>query len=254
MRGIAKAFPGAGADDVADVQAGECTRSSVRTAGQSTPPGCMALAPRGEILFRGETVRIASPADARRLGVAVIFQEFSLVPYLDIAHNIFLGREFRGRIPGSIGHRRMHAESRRLLALLGIDLDTRTPAHRLGVAQQQLVEIAKALSQDARLLVMDEPTAALSEREIERLFKVIGMLKQDGVAIIYIPIGCARCSRWEIEYRAARRPQGRLLRPNETSVDELVHMMVGHEVDTTYRHRFCAEPGARCSSCAMCTR
>jgi ABC-type sugar transport system ATPase subunit len=192
MRGIAKAFPGVRAlDDVSlDVQAGEVhTLVGQNGAGKSTLIRVLygACAPdRGEILFRGETVRIASPADARRLGVAVIFQEFSLVPYLDIAHNIFLGREFRGRIPGSIDHRRMHAESRRLLALLGMDVDTRTPAHRLGVAQQQLVEIAKALSQDARLLVMDEPTAALSEREIERLFKVISMLKQDGVAIIYI--------------------------------------------------------------------
>jgi len=250
MRGIAKAFPGVRAlDDVSlDVEAGEVhTLVGQNGAGKSTLIRVLygACAPdRGEILFRGETVRIASPADARRLGVAVIFQEFSLVPYLDIAHNIFLGREFRGRIPGSIDHRRMHAESRRLLALLGIDMDTRTPAHRLGVAQQQLVEIAKALSQDARLLVMDEPTAALSEREIERLFKVIGMLKQDGVAIIYISHRLREV--FALGDRVTVLRDGRKvasLRPDATSVDELVHMMVGHEVDTTYRHRFCATPG-----------
>ena len=124
---------------------------------------------RGEFLFKGRPVPIASPAEARRLGIAVIFQEFSLVPYLDLAQNIFLGREIRGRVAWTIDHARMHAEARRLLISLGLDLDTRTLAHQLGVAQQQMVEIAKALSQDARILVMDEPSAALSDREIERL-------------------------------------------------------------------------------------
>src|SRR5207244_1228073 len=131
-----------------------------------------------EILLNGAPVRLKSPADARRLGIAVIFQEFSLVPYLDIAQNIFLGRERRGA--------RMHGEARRLLDVLGVGLDTRTLAHELGVAQQQVVEIAKALSQDARILVMDEPTAALSDHEIDRLFARVRALKQSGVAIIYI--------------------------------------------------------------------
>src|SRR5204862_3812190 len=140
----------------------------------------------GEILLDGKPVRLKSPADARRLGIAVIFQEFSLVPYLDIAQNIFLGREQRGVLPGTIDHRKMHAEARRLLETLGVDLDTRALVHTLGVAQQQIVEIAKALSQDARILVMDEPTAALSEHEIERLFARIRALKAEGVAVIYI--------------------------------------------------------------------
>jgi ribose transport system ATP-binding protein len=250
MRGIAKAFPGVQAlDDVSlEARAGEVhALVGQNGAGKSTLMKvlCGASQPdRGEIFFRGRATRIASPADARRLGVAVIFQEFSLVPYLNIAHNIFLGRELRGRMPGSIDHRRMHAEARRLLALLGMDVDTRTLAHKLGVAQQQLVEIAKALSQQARVLVMDEPTAALSEREIERLFEMIRRLKREGVAIIYISHRLREV--FAIGDRITVLRDGRKvasLSPEATSMDELVRMMVGREVDTTYRHRFCAQAG-----------
>ena len=126
------------------------------------------------------------PADARKFGIAVIFQDFTLVPYLDIAQNIFLGREFASRLPGLIDRRRIYAEAKRVLDMIGFDIDPRVPVHGLGVAQQQMVEIAKALSQDARILVMDEPTAALSDRETERLFAMIARLKKKGVAIIYI--------------------------------------------------------------------
>src|SRR5712671_4628100 len=168
MRGISKSFPGVRAlDGVSlDVHAGEVHfLLGQNGAGKSTLMRvlCGAHHPdAGEILLDGAPVRLASPADARRLGIAVIFQEFSLVPYLDLAQNIFLGRE--------TGRRAMHAEARRLLDTLGVTLDTRAPAHELGVAQQQVVEIAKALSQHARILVMDEPTAALSAHETERLF------------------------------------------------------------------------------------
>ena len=114
----------------------------------------------------------------------------------NLAQNIFLGREPRGRLPGTVDHRKMHADARRLLDALGLDLDTRTPAHELGVAQQQVVEIAKALSQDARILVMDEPTAALSDHEIARLFERIRALKADGRRRSSTSrIGCRRSSR-----------------------------------------------------------
>src|SRR6187455_2531959 len=190
MRGISKTFPGVRAlDDVSlAIHAGEVhVLLGQNGAGKSTLIKALygAYHPdQGEVLFEGKPVRIASPADARRLGVAVIFQEFSLVPYLDVAQNIFLGREFPGRVPGTIDRARTHAEARRVLASLQTDLDTRTPAHQLGVAQQQMVEIAKALSQNARVLVMDEPTAALSEPEILRLFAIIRTLQRDGVAIV----------------------------------------------------------------------
>src|SRR4029077_4674359 len=191
MRGISKAFPGVRALERVSltVQAGEVHfLLGQNGAGKSTLIRilCGAHHPdEGDILVDGVSTRLRSPADARRLGIAVIFQEFSLVPYLDVAQNIFLGREFRGRVPGTIDRARMHAEARRVLASLAADLDTRTPAHRLGVAQQQMVEIAKALSQNARILVMDEPTAALSDPEIVRLFAIIRTLQRDGVAIVY---------------------------------------------------------------------
>src|SRR5687767_12394150 len=132
MRGISKKFPGVSAlDDVSlSVGAGEVhVLLGQNGAGKSTLIKilCGAYRPdRGEFLFEGRPVRIASTADARRLGIAVIFQEFSLVPSLNIAQNIFLGREFPGKLPGSINRRRMHDEARRLLDMLGVDLDTRT--------------------------------------------------------------------------------------------------------------------------------
>ena len=124
-----------------------------------------------------------------------MFQEFSLVPYLNVAHNIFLGREFPGRLPGTIDRGRMQAEAARILATLGAGLDPRTPVHRLGVAQQQMVEIAKALSQHARILVMDEPTAALSDPEIQRLFASSARSRPKASPSSTFPTGFTRSSR-----------------------------------------------------------
>lgn len=243
MRGISKAFPGVRAlDDVSlSVNAGEVHMLVGQNgAGKSTliKVLCGAHHPdRGEFLVDGQPVRIHSVADARRLGIAVIFQEFSLVPFLNVAQNIFLGRELRDR-------RQMHSEGARILELLGIHLDTHTLIYELGVAQQQMVEIAKALSQNARILVMDEPTAALSEHEIERLFERIHRLKQEGIAIIYISHRLREV--FEIGDRITVLRDGRVaasLVPSETSANALVHLMVGREVDTTYRRHFCERTG-----------
>ena len=250
MRGISKAFPGVRALDGVSlsVQAGEVhVLLGQNGAGKSTLIKVLCGAQRpdaGEVLVDGRPVRIDSPADARRLGIAVIFQEFSLVPYLSIAQNIFLGREYRGRVPGTIDRRRMHVEAARLLEMLGVELDTRTLVHTLGVAQQQAVEIAKALSQNARILVMDEPTAALSAPEIDRLFERIRTLRRDGVAIVYIShrlqeifaIGDAVTVLRDGRHVAS-------LVPSATNVNELVRLMVGREVTTAYRRRFCDRPG-----------
>ncbi len=250
MRGISKAFPGVRAlEDVSlGVQAGEVHfLLGQNGAGKSTLIRILCGAHRadtGEILVDGVPVRLRSPADARKLGIAVIFQEFSLVPYLNVAQNIYLGREPRGVLPGTVDDRRMHAEARRLLDALGLDLDTRTLVHELGIAQQQVVEIAKALSQNARILVMDEPTAALSDREIERLFDRVRTLKATGVAVIYISHRLQEIA--SIADRVTVLRDGRSvasMAPADGTVDELVHLMLGRAVETTYRSRFCERPG-----------
>ena len=228
-RHVSKAFPGVQAlDDVSlAAHAGEVhVVLGQNGAGKSTliKALCGAYHPdRGEFLCDGLPVRLTSPADARRLGIAVMFQEFSLVPYLNVAHNIFLGREFPGRLPGTIDRGRMQAEAARILATLGAGLDPRTLVHRLGVAQQQMVEIAKALSQHARILVMDEPTAALSDPEIQRLFGIIRTLKAEGVAIIYISHRLHEI--FEIGDRITVLRDGRKVaevKPSETSMADLV--------------------------------
>ena len=264
MRGVSKTFPGVRAlEDVSlVVDAGTVhVLLGQNGAGKSTLMRvlCGAHHPdAGEILIDGQAARLRSPADARRLGVAVIFQEFSLVPYLDLAQNIFLGREPGGKVPGTIDRRRMHAEARRLLDGLGLDVDTRTMAHELGVAQQQVVEIAKALSQNARILVMDEPTAALSDREITRLFDRMRTLKREGVGIVYISHRLQEIA--EIGDRITVLRDGKnvgsfavsanlehpknLEHPeNLSNLDTLVRLMVGRQVTTAYRERFCETPG-----------
>jgi ribose transport system ATP-binding protein len=192
----------------------------------------------GSFLHQGRRVELAAPTDAQRLGIAVIFQDFTLVPCLDVAQNIFLGREFPGRIPGTIDRRRIHAEARRVLQTIGFDIDPLLPVHSLGVAQQQMVEIAKALSQDARILVMDEPTATLSDRETERLFAMIARLKAHGVAIVYISHRLAEV--FALGDRITVLRDGRKVAsvlPAGTTPDELVKLMVGRSIDRTYaRH------------------
>src|SRR5919112_3636144 len=138
----------------------------------------------GEVVVGGETVVLHSPADARARGVAVIYQEPALFPDLDIAENIYMGRQPRGRL--GIDWREMYREVDELIASLGVNLEAKTPVQGLSVADQQLVEIAKALSLDAQVVVMDEPTAALSSRETEQLFRIVRELRERGVAVLFI--------------------------------------------------------------------
>jgi ribose transport system ATP-binding protein len=251
LRGISKSFPGVKAlDDVSfAIWPGEIHMLlGENGAGKSSLMKILCgaySADSGEFFLNGRKVEIRSTADAQRLGIAVIFQEFSLVPYLDIAQNIFLGRERKGRLPGTIDRRKARQDARALLQTIGFDIDPSTPVHRLGIAQQQMVEIAKALSQDARILVMDEPTAALSDRETELLFAVIANLKAKGVAIIYISHRMAEV--FALGDRITILRDGKRVaetRPAQSSPDELIRMMVGRNVDTSYPRHFSAEPGA----------
>ena len=247
---ITKDFPGVRAlDDVSmSIWAGEIHMLlGENGAGKSSLMKVLCGAYRadaGQFLLDGRVVDIGSPAQARSHGVAVIFQEFSLVPHLDVAQNIFLGREFCSRLKGFVDRRRVYQQARKILATIGCDVDPKTPVHRLGVAQQQMVEIAKALSQEARILVMDEPTAALSDRETEALFRLMHQLKERGVAIVYISHRMAEV--FALGDRITVLRDGRNIAsmlPQDTTPNELVRCMVGRAVDMSYPRTFCRSPG-----------
>src|SRR2546425_2606696 len=190
MEGIEKSFPG-----VRALRGGrfELRRGEIHAlvgengAGKTTLIKVLAGAhapDAGAIRVDGHSVRIASPQESRRLGIAVIYQEFNLVPALTVRENLFLGRE-RSRA-GFISAREEAKAARELFERLGFPLDPDKLTRELSVAQQQAVEIAKALSEDARILVMDEPTAALSSREVEKLFAIARDLRSQGIGIIYV--------------------------------------------------------------------
>ena len=140
----------------------------------------------GEIRLNGQRVSIRSPHEAMRLGIAMIHQELMPVPHLTVAQNVLLGHEPASSWLGWIDRRAQRNEARRLLDLLGADVDVQRPMRDLSVAQMQTVEIAKALAFRARIVIMDEPTAAISGHEVEALFRVIDTLQRQGVAMVYI--------------------------------------------------------------------
>ena len=250
LRGISKRFSGVQA--LADVSiqlfAGEVHMLlGENGAGKSTLMKVLCgahAADAGEFFYEGRPVTVAGPADARRLGIAVIFQEFTLVPYLSVAQNIFLGREPKGRLPGTVDHARMRRQARAIMDQLGMTLAPDTVVATLGVAQQQMVEIAKALSQDARILVLDEPTAALSDNETEKLFRMIDQLKRQGVAMAYISHRMAEVFSMGNRITVLRDGKKVGFRmPGETAPDELVGLMVGRKVDMSYAREYCKAPG-----------
>jgi ribose transport system ATP-binding protein len=190
MRGIVKSYPGVQALRGVDLTLGRGEVLALigeNGAGKSTLMkvlGGATAADSGTISLSGRDVHFRSPHDSRTAGVSIIYQEFNLVPALTASENIFLGQEpVRG---GFIRRRVERRRSRELFGRLGIDIDFDTPCGRLTTAQQQLVEIAKALALESRLIVMDEPTAALTARETERLFAIIRDLKSHGIGVIYI--------------------------------------------------------------------
>jgi rhamnose transport system ATP-binding protein len=139
----------------------------------------------GRVKVGGEVVELRSPTQAQALGIAVVHQEPMLFPDLDVAENVFMGRHPRDRF-GRVDWKRMYREVDQLLVSLDVPLSSHTPVQGLSVAEQQLVEIAKALSLDARVLVLDEPTAALSAHEVDELFAIVRQLRERGVAILFV--------------------------------------------------------------------
>ena len=191
MEGISKSFPGVQAlEDVhLKVQAGTVhALMGENGAGKSTLMKVligMYQPDEGKITLAGDDVQIADTATALRLGISMIHQELSPVPEMAVADNIYLGREPVNRL-GLIDKRRMTADTRALLGQLDLHINPRWPMKRLSIAQTQMVEIAKAISYDSRLIIMDEPTSAITEREVEHLHRMIKSLRESGVAIIYI--------------------------------------------------------------------
>ncbi|MEV0185221.1 sugar ABC transporter ATP-binding protein [Streptomyces sp. NPDC050625] len=139
----------------------------------------------GEVTYDGEPVRFATPLQAQQAGISTIYQEVNLVPLMSVARNLYLGREPLGRL-GLIDFRRMHREADEALRGLGIRVDVRRPLRELGVGAQQMVALARAVAVDARVVIMDEPTSSLEPREVQTLFGVIRMLRERGVAVIYV--------------------------------------------------------------------
>ncbi len=190
MEGINKAFPGVVALDGASLRvAGGEVHAVIgqNGAGKSTLMKVLNGAYRrdaGTILIDGQSVDFHSPHAAQLGGVSTIFQEINLVPYRSVAENIFMGREPRRW--GFLDRARMHRESTAILERLGIHLDVRQPLSTLNIALQQMVAIARAISTDARIVIMDEPTSSLDEREVAVLFDVIRGLQANGIAVIYI--------------------------------------------------------------------
>lgn len=184
----------------------------------------------GEIYFKGEKVEFHNTKQAQDNGIAIIFQEFNLIPNLTVWQNVFLGREPLTKT-GLIDQKKQITESKKILDFLGVDINIFAKVRTLGVAQQQLVEVAKALSVDAEIIIMDEPTATLSEREIETLFKTIKNLQSKSVSIIYISHRLQELR--VIGDRITVLRDGITIGTREAcnfDMDELIKMMVGREV------------------------
>ncbi|WP_405141896.1 sugar ABC transporter ATP-binding protein [Sphaerisporangium sp. NBC_01403] len=139
----------------------------------------------GELRYQGAPAAFATPLDARRSGISTIYQEINLVPMMSVARNLLLGREPRNRL-GVIDATRMYAEAERVLSGYGVRTDVRRPLRTLGMGAQQMVALARAISVDARVVIMDEPTSSLEPREVETLFGVIRRLRDDGIGVVYV--------------------------------------------------------------------
>ncbi|MFJ4965197.1 Galactose/methyl galactoside import ATP-binding protein MglA [Streptomyces sp. ADI96-02] len=238
VEGLRKTFPGVVALDNVDF---DLRRGEVHVllgengAGKSTLIKMLSGAyrpDRGRIFVEGREVRVDDAQAAEALGIATIYQEFNLVPDLTVAENIFLGRQPRRF--GLVDHRRMREDAARLLRRVGVDVRPDAKVRDLGIARLQMVEIAKALSLEARVLIMDEPTAVLTSEEVDKLFVIVRQLRAVGVGIVFIT--------HHLEEIAALGDRVTVLRdgrsidqvPASTPEDELVQLMVGRSIEQQY--------------------
>jgi inositol transport system ATP-binding protein len=249
MTGVSKRFPGVRALEDVHLDVGPSEIHALlgeNGAGKSTLLKILSGAhgaDSGQIELFGKPVAFATPHDAQRAGVVTIYQEFTLAPDMSIAENVFIGRE-----PGSslfVSWRRMAQETKAIAERIGLKRNPMTTVRDLSVADQQLVEIARALSMQSRLIIMDEPTAALSEAEVANLVRIVRTLKSEGLSIIFVTHRLEEVFRLCDRYTVLR--DGRYVGSGavaETNVDAIIRMMVGRDVGALYGERPIPEHGA----------
>lgn len=242
MKGIGKTFPGVKALEGVNLTVREGQVLALlgeNGAGKSTLIKILSGAytrDEGEILFDGRPADIKAPADAEQLGISTIYQEFNLAPNMTIAENIFLGH-----LParaGKVDWVKVKQRSRELLDSLEVDLPVDALTGSLSVAQQQMVEIAKALNRNTRILVMDEPSAVLGEKDIDNLFAVVRKLQATGIGIIYISHRLREI--FELADEVTVLKDGRYIDTRQVAdvtMDELVKLMIGRDLEDVYPKR-----------------
>lgn len=242
MRNISKSF--AGVQALRDVSF-SCRRGAVHAlvgengAGKSTLIKILAgayHADSGEIVYKGQRFSSLTTREALDYGIRIIYQEINLIPYMTVAENIFLGHEPRTRL-GLVDSKRIVEQARDLLQRLGVTIDLATLVGELTVASQQMVEIAKALSQQADLIVMDEPSAILAGHELEHLFVIIKSLVKQGVTIVYISHRLEEVFKIADEVTVLKDGVVIDTRPiDNVSRSSLIQMMVGRSLDEVFPH------------------
>lgn len=241
MKNISKVFPGVKAlDDMNfDLKKGEVhVLIGENGAGKSTLMKILAGAytpTTGELYIEGKLMEKLNPISAQKAGIGIIYQEFNLVPYLTVAENIFIDN--MPRVGGVfISKKEMHKRAEKILGDLNMNVDTHALASEITVAQQQMVEVAKALTHDIKILIMDEPTASLSDREIDKLFEIVRSLKAKGIGIIYISHRLQELPI--IGDRITILRDGKYITTkdvNDITTDELIKYMVGREITNLYK-------------------
>ena len=239
MKGITKQFPGVLALDRVslDVYPGEVLALvGENGAGKSTLMKILSGVYRkdaGEILIDGRPVEIDGPLQSRQLGISIIYQELSVLNNMNIAENIFVGRERRRN--GLVDKKRQHAEAKALLDRVGLSMDTHTRTGKLSTAQKQMVEVAKALSYNARMIIMDEPTSSLTDKETDMLLGIIRSLRDSGVAVVFISHRMNEI--FEIADRIAVMRDGQMVQAvdaKEATEQSIIAAMVGRDVHNLF--------------------
>lgn len=243
LENITKIFPGVKALDNVKLQIHEGEVHALcgeNGAGKSTLMKIISGAleyTSGNMRYQGESVKFSSTKEAQELGISMIYQEFNLIPYLTVAENIFLGR-YPVNKKGIIDWKKMNQDAKVLISKVGLSISPKKLVKDLSVAEAQMIEISKCLSINSKVIIMDEPTAALTDEEIECLFGIIENLKKENIAIIYISHRMNEIFR--ITDRVTIFRDGRYIKSfmtKDTNYDEIVRLMVGNDLTNLYPNR-----------------